>query len=377
MFEDIRPYEGAEIRRVIEELCNDVEFVALASKVPTFDVDRFRASAAKYATLIEFQRDWERPFLEWMVKRNSEGLTMSGTENLSRDEGQLFLTNHRDITVDPAYLALSLIQTIDDTCEIAIGDNLYVRPWIEKFVKLSRSFTVRRNLTRGEMVRAFAELSQYVRYSLTEKRAHIWMAQREGRSKDATDLTQESLIKMLAMSGSGSLIDNLLNLNICPTTLSYEFDPCDYLKAGEMQMKRDNPNYKKSPMDDFISMKEGINGNHGRIHIHFGKNLRDKLTEIGRNVANRKEQAEAVCRACDCEIHGNYVLYPINYWAYEMRFGDRIWDGDYGMSREYLEGQLAKIDIANSDEEFLWAKLIEMYSNPVLSYLKTNNLITI
>lgn len=369
MFEDIRPYEGAEIRNVIEELCDDAEFVALASKVPVFDVGKFRASAAKYATLIDFQRDWERPFLEWMVTRNSKGLTISGTENISRSGGQLFLTNHRDITVDPAYLALSLIQMIDDTCEIAIGDNLYVRPWIEKFVKLSRSFTVRRNLTRGEMVRTFAELSQYVRYALTEKKVNIWMAQREGRSKDATDMTQESLVKMLAMSGSGSLVDNLAGLNIHPTTLSYEFDPCDYLKAREMQMKRDIPDYKKSPMDDFISMKEGINGNHGRIHIHFGRNLCDALAEIGKNIANRKEQAEAVCKTCDREIHGNYMLYPINYWAYEERFGNRIWEGDYGSSREYLDGQMAKIDLENKDDKFLWTKLVEMYSNPVVSYL--------
>lgn len=373
MFEDIRPYEGAEIRNVIEELCNDAEFVALASKNPVFDVGKFRVSAAKYATLIEFQRDWERPFLEWMVTRNSKGLTISGTENISRRGRQLFLTNHRDITVDPAYLALSLIQTIDDTCEIAMGDNLYVRPWIEKFVKLSRSFTVRRNLTRGEMVRTFAELSQYVRYALTEKKVNIWMAQREGRSKDATDMTQESLIKMLAMSGSGSLVDNLAELNIHPTTLSYEFDPCDYLKAREMQMKRDIPDYKKGPMDDFISMKEGINGNHGRIHIHFGSNLRDELAEIGKNIANRKEQAEAVCKVCDREIHGNYVLYPINYWAYEERFGNRIWEGDYGSSREYLEGQMAKIDLENKDDKFLWTKLVEMYSNPVVSYLGVKN----
>lgn len=372
MFEDIRPYEGEEIARTIKELCEDAEFCGVASKLPGFDINKLRASADRYTDVVDFQRDWERPLLEWVVKANATDLQVTGVENIS-DGPQLFLTNHRDITIDPAFMALSLMRTKGTTCEIAIGNNLFVRPWIEKFVRLSRSFAVKRNLSKGEMLSAFSELSAYVRHSLTEKKSKIWMAQREGRSKDSTDLTQESLIKMLAMSGEGTtIVERLKPLNICPTTLSYEFDPCDYLKAAEFQAKRDNPDFKKGPNDDFISMREGIRGNHGRISIHFGRNISDEMDEIGRLTPNRKEQAEAVCKACDREIHSHYIIYPINEWAYEQRFGEgrfhveepERWEG-------YLRCQLAKIEISNKDDKFLWQKMIEMYSNPVIN--KLNN----
>lgn len=372
MFEDIRPYEGEEIAKTIKELCDDAEFGALASKLPGFEIDKLRASADKYTDVLDFQREWERPLLEWFVKKNAADFQVSGLENIS-DGAQLFLTNHRDITIDPAYMVLGVMRAKNTTCEIAIGNNLFVRPWIEKFVRLSRSFAVKRNLTKGEMISAFAELSSYVRYSLTEKKSKIWMAQREGRSKDSTDLTQESLIKMLAMSGEGSIVERLKPLNICPTTLSYEFDPCDYLKAAEFQARRDNPDFKKGPNDDFVSMSEGIRGNHGRINIHFGRNISDEMDEIGRLTQNRKEQAEAVCKLCDREIHSHYTIYPINEWAYEQRFGEGRFKVEEPERWEaYLRGQLEKIKIENKDDKFLWEKMIEMYSNPLINKLKIN-----
>lgn len=373
MFEDIRPYEGDEIGRQIELLVDDPEFRHAASIVPGVNLDLLRQKAHTYPTLLAFQAEWERPFLEWIASVNAKGLTATGQENIKSliDDGMgiFLMTNHRDITVDPAFVSLSLIRDFNDTCEIAIGDNLYARPWIERIVKLSRSFTIKRgDMPMMERARVFSHQSEYIRHSIVEKGNIIWMAQREGRSKDSTDNTQDALLKMLAMSGSGSFIENLKTLNIHPTTLSYEFDPCDYLKAAEFQGKRDNPQWCKGPMDDVISMSTGAMGNHGRVNIHYGISINERLDEIASQKLSRKDEATAVAHLCDRIIHSNYVIYPINQWALEVRNGAEA-KGEYN---DYVEAQIAKIP--NADHDFAKTKIIEMYSNPLINHLKYKTL---
>lgn len=367
MFEDIRPYEGDEIPHQIELLVDDPEFRHAAAVVPNTDLDLLKAKAHTYKTLVSFQRDWEQPFLEWLQSVNSKDITVTGKENIAPSiaarQGVFVMTNHRDITIDPAYVSLSLMQNFKITCEIAIGDNLYARPWIERFVKLSRSFTIKRGeMSMMERARVFKNQSEYILQSILNGNI-IWMAQREGRSKDSTDLTQDALLKMLAMSGNGSFIDNLKALNIHPTTLSYEFDPCDYLKAAEFQAKRDNPQWRKGPMDDVVSMTTGAMGNHGRINIHYGESINDGLDEIKALNLPRKEEVTAVAHLCDTIIHRNYTIYPINQWAYEVRQGVEP-KGEYN---DYMEAQIAKIP--NADHDFVKSKIIEMYSNPLINHL--------
>jgi hypothetical protein len=222
------------------------------------------------------------------------------------------------------------------------------------------------------MAKSFMQLSSYIRYAITEKRVSAWIAQREGRAKDSNDRTQESLIKMFALSGKADFIDNLKSLNLSPLAISYEFDPCDYLKAAEFQLKRDNADYKKSKADDLLSMQTGITGYKGRIHYAFTPCINPKLDEIAQNCANKKEQAAAVCAVIDVQIHSAYQLYAINRWAYEQLTGDTQYatvDGadERAMAEKYLRGQLTKINIPNKDEEFLWHKLLEMYANPFIN----------
>lgn len=367
IFDDIRPVADSEVAEVLHRLCKDPEFRQFASAIPGIDIDEIDKKADSISSIVEFQLAYEYPMLEWLVRVNSKGLTSTGIENVT-SHSELYLTNHRDITIDPAYINLALFRKFQNTSEIAIGDNLFARPWIRDFVRLSRSFTVRRNLSRGEMMTSFAHMSAYVRHTITECGNAVWMAQREGRSKDSMDETQESLIKMLSMSGGSTLIDNLLPLNIHPVTFSYEFDPCDYLKAIEFQQRRDNPGFRKGPMDDVISMKTGIKGNHGRINVHFAPSINPQLQALKEQNLNRKQQCEAVCRLIDKTIHSNYVIYPINEWAYSQLYGEKISDP---ASEAYLRGQFAKIDIPNPDKEFLWNKLLEMYSNPLLNHLKS------
>ena len=241
-------------------------------------------------------------------------------------------------------------------------------------MRINKSFIVQRGLPVREMPKAFLELSGYIRHAITKKQTGVWIAQREGRAKDSDDRTQESILKMFALSGTKSFIENLKELNICPATISYEYDPCDYLKAKEFQQKRDNANFKKSPQDDLLNMKTGIMGDKGHVHFTFTPSINAELEEIATSIDNRKAQIEAVVKLIDQRIHSNYTIYPINKVAYDellntTRFTAEVSPEERSEVESYLEQQLNKIDLPNKDYDFLRHKLLEMYANPLINYL--------
>jgi hypothetical protein len=227
---------------------------------------------------------------------------------------------------------------------------------------MNKAFTVRRGLTPKEMFASSQLMSQYIHFAVTKKKENIWIAQREGRAKDSDDRTQESVLKMMAMGG------DLKELNIVPLTISYEFDPCDYLKAQEFQQKRDNPGFKKSKQDDLDNMKTGILGYKGRVTYHCGTPVNQWLDEMADMPKN--EFFAELAHRMDREIHRGYTLYPCNYIALDELNGNReqathYTEADRQRFETYLAGQLAKIRIANKDEAFLRHKMLEMYANPV------------
>ena len=371
-FEDIRPCNDDEIGKKLLELMQDEQFMHLLKNYfPMVDLTQIAQSGKGFSNLVEFQNVVIRPILESLISKAATSLTVSGEEQISSIPS-VFLSNHRDIVMDPSLLALSLMRVTGNTCEIAIGDNLLATEWIRTLVRLNRCFIVKRGLTPRDMAKSFMQLSSYIRYAVTDKKVNVWIAQREGRAKDSNDRTQESLIKMLALSGNADFIENLKSLNICPLSISYEFDPCDYLKAAEFQLKRDNADYKKTKADDLLSMQTGIMGWKGRVHYAFTESINTKLDEIAQSGMNKKDQAAAVCALCDHQIHAAYQLYPINRWAYEQLTGDTKYADvdtaeDRAIAEKYLRGQLAKINIPNKDEEYLWHKLLEMYANPFIN----------
>lgn len=371
-FDDIRPYTDKEMPEVLRSLFSDSDFVRLIScYFPMVKLDVLAAGIERFKSVTEFQRSAIFPVLEDFVSKVTESVTSSGLD-MQGDHAAVFMSNHRDIVMDPALLALNMMRYNGSTCEIAIGDNLLATRWITDFVRLNKSFIVRRGLSPREMPKAFLQLSSYIRYAITEKHSRVWIAQREGRAKDSDDRTQESLIKMFAISGTGSFIGNLKDLNICPLSISYEYDPCDYLKAVEFQHRRDNPDYKKAPGEDLLSMQIGIMGYKGHVHYAFTPSINAELDKIETTVIGKKEQAVAVCELCDLRIHASYVIYPINRWAYEQLTGDKNFAGDDSdeerMNAEaYLRRQLAKIDMPEKDEPFLWHKMLEMYANPLIN----------
>ena len=259
--------------------------------------------------------------------------------------------------------------------EIGIGDNLLIYPWIKRLVRMNKAFTVRRGLTAHEMMRSSQLMSRYIHYAVTQKKENIWIAQREGRAKDSDDRTQDSVLKMLAMGATtpdGSPSGSLRELNIVPLTISYEYDPCDYLKAQEFLQKRDNPAFKKSRQDDLDNMKTGIFGYKGRVQYHCAAPINtwlDELKDLPRN-----EFFPAVSQRIDRELHRNYRLYPCNYIALDELEGTQTYADHYTLQdkerfENYLQGQLAKIKIPNKDEAFLRERMLTMYANPLRNYL--------
>ena len=372
-FDNIRPYNPDELHDACSRLINEPTFLALIQQfMPQIPLEHVRAQMLTIPNATIFQKTFIVPLLNDIEAKHSKGITASGIDTIQQPA--LFVSNHRDIVMDSALMDLVLFRAGLDSVEIGIGDNLLAAPWIRTLVRINKSFIVQRGLPVREMPKAFLELSGYIRHAITKKQTGVWIAQREGRAKDSNDRTQESILKMFALSGTKSFIENLKELNICPATISYEYDPCDYLKAKEFQQKRDNANFKKSPQDDLLNMKTGIMGDKGHVHFTFTPSINAELEEIATSIDNRKAQIEAVVKLIDQRIHSNYTIYPINKVAYDellntTRFTAEVSPEERSEVESYLEQQLNKIDLPNKDYDFLRHKLLEMYANPLINYL--------
>ena len=373
-FDDIRPYSPEELPAIFEELIADEEFKEMMTRAfPQLSYEQISGAMRGCKTNLEFQVALVKPFLYGLLDKLSKGLTLS-YDNKEQLSNALYISNHRDIILDSAFLDILLVEEIKNTVEIAIGDNLLIRPWIKKLVRVNRSFIVQRSLTMRELLASSKRLSSYIRFAIADKKQPVWIAQREGRAKDSNDFTAESVLKMLAMHSPGDPMEALKALNIAPTAISYEFDPCDYLKAKEYQQKRDNPEHKKSPFDDLLNMQTGLFGYKGHIHYHIAKCINDDLDALDPNLG-KGEKFAAAAQIIDRAIHSNYRFWSVNYYFYELLTGDTRFADKYTAEEKaaldaYLAGQLQKIDLPNKDEAFLRGKILEMYANPVKNYIK-------
>lgn len=340
----------------------------------------------KYSQLVRVllslnnKKDWQlkimKPFMDGLLAKTTSGLTVSGLDNLDKNTPNVFITNHRDIVLDSAQLSYSLIKGGFDTCEIAIGNNLLIFDWINKLVRLNKCFIVKRNLGRMQTLAAAIQLSKYIHFALTEKHASIWIAQREGRCKDSNDRTQESLIKMLSYGNRDkSFIESLKDLNIAPIAISYEYDPNDYLKAREFLLKSKDPNFKKSPEDDLISMKTGLLGFKGQVHYSFTPCINNELDNIPEDL-DKFLAISRVCTIIDHCIHANYKIFKTNYMAHDIlfdnkKFADKYTPEELDGFKKYLSDQIDKTDIPlqEFDRYYMYSKMLQMYSNPLTNQL--------
>ena len=396
-FDEIRPYEAEEMKQAFEELLADRQFNVIMKGLAPWLPKSLRNGLLRLAftgvkTPLDFQKRFMKPVVNYIVRRYTDGLSFDDAA-ISEGKGQAaadengaskaggivprytFVSNHRDIVLDSAFLDVLLVHhRYPTTVEIGIGDNLLIYPWIKRLVRMNKAFTVRRGLTPKEMLRSSQLMSRYIHYAVGTKHENIWIAQREGRAKDSDDRTQESVLKMLAMGGtaSASPLASIRELNIVPLTISYEYDPCDYLKAQEFQQKRDNPQFKKSRQDDLDNMRTGIFGYKGRVSYCAATPVNtwiDELADLPRN-----EFFGKLSQRMDREIHLGYQLYPCNYVALDLLnqhadHADHYTPAERQHFEQYLDQRIDLVKLPNADRPFLRERLLTMYANPLRNKL--------
>jgi hypothetical protein len=371
-YSDIRPYLPEELPQIYEELLADEKFrnmIAIVYKDLPFEA--VAATLRSCKTNTEMQVKLVYPVLTQLLATQSQGLTSDFSSIANDGTCYTFVSNHRDIVLDSAFLDYSLLRNNMDTAEIAIGDNLLIYPWIKKLVRVAKSFIVQRALTMRQMLLASAKMSRYMHYVINDKKQNIWIAQREGRAKDSDDRTQDSVLKMMAMGGEGDVINRLKDLNIVPMSISYEYDPCDYLKAKEFQQKRDIEGWKKSPEDDLLNMKTGIFGYKGHIHYQSAPCINEWLDTIDPQTP-KSELFRMVAEKIDQGIHLNYRLYPANYIAADILQGTEQRSAHYTEEEKtafvaYVEKKVGMVDLENADHDYLRERILTMYANPTLN----------
>ncbi len=375
-FDTIRPWEPEDLPEVYDRLIANGQFQkVLAFLYPQVPFEMIVQKLKACKTNLDFQKAFCYDFVHGVLKKAGKGCEMDSSA-IDNTRNYTFISNHRDIVFDSAILDVMLIDNgFQTTCEIAIGDNLLSLPWVKDLVRVNKAFIVERALGMREMLKASKRLSDYMHFAIKEKKENIWIAQREGRAKDSDDRTQKGILQMMSMGGEGSITERLKQLHLVPLSISYEYDPCDYLKAAEYQLKRDVEGWKKGPTDDLVSMQTGIFGYKGHVHYHAAPCLDEYLDSLDPETP-KQDIYNKVAAYIDRQIHANYRLYPGNYVALDLLEGTETHASQYSEEQKatflkYLEGQLAKIDVPHKDEAYLKERMLTMYANPVRNYLAT------
>lgn len=377
-FQDIAPYNDDQFKQNMALMAEDPRLEhAIRYVMPQVDYPEFVKQLKDLGNIHEFQYGMMLPFIEFLEQRTTAGVSCENITNVDPATSYTFITNHRDIVLDATFLNLCFMHNALPTCEIAIGNNLLIYEWIEHLVKLNQSFIVKRNLRMTEALQAAKQLSGYIHHCLSEKHKSVWIAQREGRAKDSNDLTQESLIKMLGLAGGGSTRDNLLQCRLMPVSITYEYDPNDFLKAREFLMRHNDPEFKKSKRDDLFSMETGMLGYKGRVNFTIGECINPRLEKLPAD-ADRTEVVRKACQLIDNSIHRGYKLFPINYIAYDRLMGDNLFrehysDEDVKNVDDYISAQLTKVEEPNltaDDYEYMRSMMLQMYANPLTNKLR-------
>ncbi|MDR1516866.1 MAG: 1-acyl-sn-glycerol-3-phosphate acyltransferase [Dysgonamonadaceae bacterium] len=374
-FDDIRPLRDDEAVATIKDLLTNYYFRrAVEPFIKPIKWGDLESNMGACKTISDFQLGVIYPVFANLIKKTTLGVEGLNWDKVMRGgESQVFISNHRDIILDASFLNIGMMSKGLSTTEVAIGDNLLIYPWISNLMRLNKSFIVKRSATLRQKLEAAKHLSDYIHHVVVDNKESVWIAQREGRAKNSDDKTQASLLKMLSLSGDTSPLKTLKDLNITPLTFSYELDPCDYLKAKEMQLKRDNPEFKKTLMDDLESMITGLVGFKGHVYFKFGECINPQFDKID-STLNHSDFTQKTAELIDAEIYRNYVFLPFNYVAYDLMTGTTTFKRNYtskdvGRFEKYLERQIDKIVMPRRDAAFLRSCIINIYGNPVKNYL--------
>ena len=363
-------YQDAEVQSAVRELFSNQKFVAgMQDFLPAELSNHILAASKEIQSIFDFQKDIVYPFLKFIEKGSIRELSAKGLENLNPQEKYLFISNHRDIGLDSAYLNLLLFENGMETSQIAIGDNLMTHRIAELIFRINKSFVIKRSGTPRELYSHSIRLSNYIHQLIGKGEDSVWIAQREGRAKDGNDRTQIGLLKMLSLSKADSLKTHFQQLKVVPVAISYEIDPCALLKTQEYLQKQADPNYQKSFTVDLHHILLGLKGHKGRVVFHFGKPLDEALNVLD-SLSGTKKQFEELAVVIDRSIHQNYELHPINYVAYDLLKGASKYTAQYSPEEwtEHTQYFQNLVDQLPSEGQAAGREyLLLMYANPVVN----------
>jgi len=369
-FEDIRPYNDSEVKSVISRLVEDPSLYRVLKFVyPQWTDDDVRSAVSEVESIADFQSKIAHPAMRVLVDNTIDKISVSGLENIKKDESYLFISNHRDIILDSAILNIVLFESNYGTIQTAIGSNLLSTDIVTDLTKLNKNFVVKRNTGVREFYENSMLLSAYIRHTIHEASQSIWIAQREGRTKDGLDKTQPGLLKMLTIDCDKPMRECFRELRVTPVAISYEHDPCDVLKIPELKAISRDEKYEKGPEEDFNSIITGLTGQKGRVHISIGKTIDSELNTLA-DFPNMNDKLRLLGEFIDQQIYQNYKLWPTNYMAFDILENcdsnkDKYEGADPEALKKDMKERLAAIGL-NSDEDY--ERLLGMYANPVRNH---------
>jgi 1-acyl-sn-glycerol-3-phosphate acyltransferase len=375
-FDDIRPYTDKEVREKIKIMVRDPAFdrvlMYLFKNRPKVEMVKLQLRMIRQ--IKQLQGTFVYDLLRWIINKTSDGLQSAGLENLDKTKSYLFISNHRDIILDAALLNYLIFEKGMNTTQIAIGNNLLLYEWIEHAVKLNRAFIIKRNLPPRELLEASQKVSAFIRKSITEENLSVWIAQREGRTKDGFDKTQESVLKMLNMSNNKSFSEGFNELNIVPVSISYEIEPCGLAKMKEL-IKKEHYGQKKTDKDDLKSMSMGMFNPKGRMRFSFGQPIEVNFDNV-KTKEQQNQQIKELAEMIDNQIYANYKLWPNNYIAYDMlmpepKFKHKYTSHEKKVFKTMLDQAMIFIDFPITD---IQERFLKVYANPVINKMKVVDL---
>ena len=379
-FDTIRPYTNEELKPAVDRILQEPLFYKMIRWVyPGLSKTAIHAMLKGVTSVDEFQSEISGPAFKRVIEMTTSGLSFTNIQNLDRSKAYLFLSNHRDIILDSALLNVSLLEEGHRTTQIAIGDNLLQHKVVEDIVRANKNFIVNRNVSSKEVFYYSLRLSNYIQKTIKEDNTSIWIAQREGRSKDGDDRTATGLLKMFAMCGGGEIEETLKSLSMIPMAVSYEYDPCDLLKTNELMHLKVFGAYEKKKGEDVHSMLTGITGHKGRVNISVGEPLTPFIEEM-KGIQNKNEKYRFLTQAIDREMHRIFKLWPTNYIAYDLLMGTKEYKDEYSNIQKiafgnYIRANVFRLALNRKKTQFpkegfnALAReiMLQMYANPVIN----------
>ncbi|CAM2898377.1 1-acyl-sn-glycerol-3-phosphate acyltransferase [Chryseobacterium flavum] len=373
-FDEIRYFYDHEVNEALGSIARDPMMKALMNfTFPDTDEQVWLEQFKNVHSISDFQHQFVAFAVRQILAKSSDGLTTSGFDKLDKNTPYLFISNHRDIVLDTSLLNLVLLEGGYIMTASAIGDNLVRKKFLNVLAKLNRNFLVQRGLPLREQLTSSQTMSEYIREQLYNEKRSVWIAQREGRTKDGNDSTQQGVLKMLAMAaGDLSLTDYFKTLKIVPISISYEYDPTDSLKMPQLLARHRDEEYIKGKNEDFTNILSGILGQKKRIHIHAGDILDTELDEIAVTIDNKNKQLQAIAQVIDRSIISHYKLWPTKYIAYDLLHNTNKYTSEYTEQEKQLFIRRLEMRIDPSDPVSR-KYFLAMYANPLVNKLKVDN----